>query len=201
MRVALIISVLFLISGCYRSPTTYRLGSDIDVNEQNIATICSGDTYNFAVLCDQKTTANAIAVDEIISPAYENGWINCCGEKIPPVLYTFCNEVSQGEHKITLLAKRSDSSGYWLHDFRRTSYHYGECMVTTEAGHTYLTIPEPSDRSCYSYEHSDNVVVNITDKHSREVVGVCNMYGHISPTDSAYEVLNNLLKGGVKDVK
>ena len=156
----------------------------------------------FEGLCDQNTTANVIAVDGIISPAYEKDVVHYfLGQLISPVLNTYCHEISQGSHKITILAKRRNTSGFYLTDGGRTSYHYGECMVTIEAGHTYLTIPEPSDRSCYSFEYSDNVVVNIADKHSKELAGVCKMYGHLSPPERVKYFLNDLRKGGIKNVK
>ena len=202
MRVALIISALFLISGCYSRPLTYRIGSDITINDQNLATICSGNAYMFEGLCDQSTRANVIAVDGIVSPAYEKDVVRYfLGQLISPVLYTYCHEISQGSHKITILAKRRNTYGPYLTHGGRASYHYGECIVTIEAGRSYLTIPKPSDRSCYSSEYSDNVVVNITDKHSKELAGVCKMYGHISPPERVKDFLNDLRKGRIKNVK
>jgi hypothetical protein len=127
----------FLISGCGLKPETIRLGSDVTLNDQNVAEICGDEIeINYFPIMFHTIITNVMKVDGESSPAFDN-------RNLRP----YCLEISQGSYKISIVVSWHSTAlapGYWLpihsdkHDIRT-------CNITTEANHSYLiNLNQPS---------------------------------------------------------
>jgi hypothetical protein len=193
MRNILTISALLLVCGCGSiPPETVRLGSDVTVNDQNVAKICGDDFFIYALLWSDGITAYAIAVDDKIAPAFEKETRNFRGRRYIHAPEQYCLEVSPGSHKVTILAMRRETSFIML-----DTYYYGECIVTTEADHSYLITPKRSGSSMWWHR---DITAHIKEKNSEESVTVCEMGGPIS-SGRILELFSDLRGGEIKNAK
>jgi len=172
MRFALIISVLLLTTSCGQMPPkTFRLDSDELVNDQNFAEVCGDRSEIPSFFMFDWISAHPIAVDGRLAPTFNKEERDIWGQRYMSRVEPYCLEIPKGNHKITILVMWEYGLGMHIADI----FYTGECIVSTEADHSYLVEPKRSGRKWFDGKYLDDVAVHISEKQHKELVGVCEM--------------------------
>jgi hypothetical protein len=177
MRTFLIIFLTLLLSACGLMPPK------VESVEQDLvapAIICGDTSVVFTLLWYDTIIVNVIAVDDQLTPTFQEKKRNLVGVETIPNLDSYCMNVSAGEHKITLLAVRERGMGKSSgHD-----YYLGTCVVRLAKSIKYTVVPKRSG-DWYS-----KVMVLVRARDGEEPAEVCELTE--TPRNTLFDLLKDM---------
>lgn len=110
----------------------------------------------------ERISVNVIAVDDELVPFFKEEKRNLFGKIIPDLRY--CINVSEGQHKITLLAERVVSLRIELPS---PAYYVGECWIDLSKNQDYRTVIKRAG------EGNRDEVVHLKEEGQEDPLRVC----------------------------
>ena len=143
---------------------TVKLGSGIAEGAPKYAKICGESFYFHGIIFYHGLTANVIAVDGMLVPAFMKKEQGIWNETVEEKLESYCVEVTEGEHKLLLLAEWEFAIGWGV----TLNYHAAECTASFVSGKNYLVTTKTE-----TFGKDEIVIAHIIEDVSEEPVATC----------------------------